>query len=178
MTSQKIDQLTLDSTLNGSILRDSLAKFRAFLRERDDNDEDEVKLDSEQELDFVLRVKDIGQGKEPNACPAGFYQGLAEDFFNARKYKINLRNATVRSTLESDLKVPDGKKVRGRGYANFEIVNIGCCLQESLNKLLQEPLKEVRERVVGYHEEWIQELLRKKVLQDRSGETFFTGWMA
>ena len=135
MTSQRIDQLTLDSTLNGSILRDSLAKFRAFLRERDDNDEDEVKLDSEQELDFVLRVKDIGQQKEPNACPAGFYQGLAEDFFNARKYKINLRNATVRSTLEADLKTPEGKKVRrkegGRNHGSRACVLEGrrhlCC---------------------------------------------------
>lgn len=112
MTSQKIDQLTLESTLDESIVKDSLAKFRSFLRERDDNDEDdpEVKLDSEQELDFVLRLRDIGQ-KTPESCPTGFYQTLAEDFFSSRKYKVNLRNATTRAALERDLKAPDGNKV-------------------------------------------------------------------
>jgi hypothetical protein len=81
------------------------------------------------------------------------------EFFGP-KFRIGLSNKTRRNELEEALKkrpVSDGTKVK----ADLEMAR-----------------KEVWERCVGYHDEWVAFLLKTKVIEDRSGETLFNGWLA
>ncbi len=158
MPSYKIDQPTLSSTLEGAgptRMSDALGKFRAFIREeKDDNDDDDTKLDSEMDMEFILRTKAIGSLAGPELS------GLGRDFFSPN-FRLVLSNKSRRSALEEALK----SEVKG-----------GDAMQK-VRSDLEQARKEVWDRCVGYHNEWVAKLLKDKVIEDRSGETIFNGWL-
>jgi hypothetical protein len=69
----KINQPTLSDTISAernksdSYMKDALPKFRAFIREhKDDNDDEDDKLDSEMDLEFLLRTGNVQGRNSPN----------------------------------------------------------------------------------------------------------------
>ena len=147
----KSDGFDLNSTLNDKP-EGSKVRFRQFIKVTlDGSDEDEVGSE-EKDLDFVLITKKVDSSQ---------FREIQQNFFSAN-FKIKLTNQTKRANLETLLKkseysYQDEKEIKG---------------------MLTEFREEVLLRVVESHKKWIADLKAKKVLEDRSGETVFNGWLS
>jgi len=153
MPSNKIDSPTLTSTIGRSstaLPGDALSQFRAYIRkDHDDNDcvDGGTKGDAERDLDFLLATCDLDSMDEKSV------KGLRDDYFGP-KFRIVLDNKKLRDQIEEQ----EGN------------------LKDSV-KNLQAARKNVWDRCKERHDDWIGHLISKGVIQDRSGETLFNGWL-
>lgn len=151
---QKVSSLYLSSTLENRGVPNALTEFRRFLRVQVDlNDEDadpEEKMDAEYDLDFLLDTKDIDKiGRKE-------LEIIRERYFTP-KFRIVFFNASDRGRLERLL---------------TELNDIDGC-----KTLIENGRQDVFHRVAEHHEQWIQHLVKTKVLEDKSGQTLFHGWL-
>jgi hypothetical protein len=153
----KSEKQTLFLTLkNEGCIPDSLKTFRKFLREKDDTaDEDNDQVDSvlqgdcEMMLQFILDVQTLEHDK------------IGSKYFSedSKMYRLALTNNSLRKELCTILQANSSTP------------------QVEKNDKLKLAEEDILHQLSNDHESWICELFDKKILEHRSGTTFFTGWL-
>ena len=101
------------------------------------------------DLDFVISIDDSHSLKD-----------IQKNFFGG--FKITLSNQDKRAKLETLLEKAE--------YSGED--------EQRIKGMLTEFREEVRLRLVEMHDQWIAHLKAKKILEDRSDDTYFNGWQA